>query len=128
MAVSKETMLDAFGRFKQLQDAANEDKFVAQEAGKSLMTDAERTKLAGIDPTSYVTKTQMQTLLATWQEVLGGTYIPPDTGGDNTGGNTGDNTGGDNTDPPAHYDPEEDGDEEITDDDLKELFGDLFKN
>ena len=122
MAVSKATMLDAFSRFKVLQDKDNADKFVAKEEGKSLMTDAEHAKLAGIAPANYVTQTQMQAFATSMQSIFGGGV--PDGGGGTQGG--GDDTGGSgtggggNTNPPV--DPEDEGDEEITDDDLANLF------
>lgn len=48
MAVSKATVLAALATFKGLQDSANADKFVAKEAGFSLISDADQAKLDGI--------------------------------------------------------------------------------
>lgn len=54
MAVSKQTVLNALGKFKELQDSQNNEKFVAQEAGKGLISDAELTKLGGISAGAQV--------------------------------------------------------------------------
>ena len=48
MAVSKETVLNAFGTFKTAQDTFNEGKFVEQEEGKALISNTDQTKLNGI--------------------------------------------------------------------------------
>lgn len=109
MGVSKEAMLDAFGRFKQLQDGYNADTFVAKEAGKSLISDADLLKLNSIDTSGYVTAAQMQTAISALHSIFGGTCTP-DNPGDNTGGNTGDTIYV--TDP----------DEVITDEELHNLF------
>ena len=112
MGVSKEAMLDAFGRFKQLQDEANDEKFVAKEAGKSLISDDDLAKLRSLDTSGYVTTAQMQTAVSALASIFGGTL--PDSGdsGVDTGGGS---SGGDTiyvTDP----------DEEISDEELQNLF------
>lgn len=48
MAVSKANVLAALKTFKSLQDDANAAKFVSQEAGKSLISAADQSKLDGI--------------------------------------------------------------------------------
>lgn len=106
MGVSKEAMLDAFGRFKQLQDGYNADTFVAKEAGKSLISDADLLKLQSIDTSGYVTTAQMQAAISALHSIFGGASSVIDIGGE---------TGSDTiyvTDP----------DEVITDDELQNLF------
>ena len=48
MGMSKDAVLDALARFKVLQDNQNDAKFVAKEAGKTLITSADQSKLDGI--------------------------------------------------------------------------------
>lgn len=52
MAVSKQIVLNALSTFKGLQDAANDEKFVAKDGDKVLSTNdyttAEKTKLEGV--------------------------------------------------------------------------------
>ena len=135
MGVSKQTMLDAFANFKVLQDEANEGKFVAKEDGKSLISDAELAKLAGIeagaqknpDLSGYATTAKVQLAFAAALSVMGGEYTPPENPGDNTGG---DDTSDDpnpnpnpNPNPDDDDDDEDEGDEDITEQDIKDIFG-----
>lgn len=49
MSISKATLLSSLRFFKEFQDSGNERKFVAQETGKGLISNADQSKLDGIE-------------------------------------------------------------------------------
>ena len=71
MAVSKQTLLNALGTFKGLQDTANEGKFVAKEAGKSLISNTELVKLGGIADGAQVNVIESISVDGTAQTISG---------------------------------------------------------
>lgn len=119
MGMSKEAVLDTLARFKVLQDEVNDAKFVAKEAGKSLISDSDVNKLASIergaqknpDLAAYATNAQIQAALAAVGSIFGGDYTPP------TPTPTPTNPEDDGNDNP------DDGDETISDDEVGGLFG-----
>ena len=121
MGMSKDAVLDTLARFKVLQDDQNDAKFVAKEAGKTLISDSDVNKLASIekgaqknpDLSPYATNAKIQLALEAVSSIFGGEYTPPETP-ENPGDGGGD--GDDNDDP-------DEGDETITDEDIQNMFG-----
>ncbi|MBR1646041.1 MAG: hypothetical protein IJ685_04595 [Selenomonadaceae bacterium] len=120
MGMSKDAVLDTLARFKVLQDEQNEAKFVAKEAGKTLISDSDVNKLASIekgaqknpDLSGYATNEKIQLAIEAIGSIFGGEYTPPVTPEPPTNPDDG---GGDNDDP-------DDGDETITDEEVGNIF------
>lgn len=119
MGMSKEAVLDTLARFKVLQDEVNDAKFVAKEAGKTLISDSDVNKLASIergaeknpDLSGYATNAQIQAALEAVGSIFGGNYTPPETQPTQPT-----NPGDDGNDNP------DEGDETISDGEIGNLF------
>lgn len=123
MGMSKDAVLDTLARFKVLQDEQNEAKFVAKEAGKTLISDSDVNKLASIekgaqknpDLSGYATNAKVQLAIEAIGSIFGGTYTPPETPDPSTNPDTVSGGGDDNDDP-------DEGDETITDEEVGNMF------